>query len=129
LPQDHCFLKDNNTGNRGGDVILIYLLFAMSFAVLVTVFAIQNAMPVTIRFLSWSGNTSFALVVLGSSAAGVLIALLSQAMVQLRLRLSLRQSEKRIHELEKALVKTEILNRDAQFEEKLESDRMLEARG
>jgi uncharacterized membrane protein YciS (DUF1049 family) len=86
-------------------------------------------MPVTIRFLSWNGNTSFALVVLGSAGAGVLIALLSQAMVQLRLRLSLRQAEKRIHELEKALVKTEILNRDAQFEEKLESDRMLEARG
>ncbi|MBC8014366.1 MAG: LapA family protein [Sporomusaceae bacterium] len=86
---------------------MIYLIFAMAFAVLVTLFAIQNDMPVTINFLSWSGNTSFAIIVLGSAGAGVLIALLSQAMAQLRLRLSLRQSEKRVHELEKALVKTE----------------------
>jgi uncharacterized integral membrane protein len=98
----------------------------MGFAVLVTLFAIQNGMPVTINFLSWSGNTSFAIVVLASAGAGVLIALFSQAMVQLRLRLSLRQSEKRIHELEKALVKAEMLNQDARFGEKLESERMLE---
>ncbi len=105
---------------------MIYLIFAMGFAVLVTLFAIQNGMPVTINFLSWSGNTSFAIVVLASAGAGVLIALFSQAMVQLRLRLALRQSEKRIHELEKALVKAEMLNQDARIGEKLESDRMLE---
>jgi len=104
---------------------MIYLIFAMGFAVLVTLFAMQNAMPVTINFLSWSGDTSFAIVVLGSTGAGVLIALLSQGMVQLRLRLSLRQSEKRVHELEQALVKTEILNRDVRLEEKLESNRVI----
>jgi len=104
---------------------MIYLIFAMGFAVLVTLFAMQNAMPVTINFLSWSGNTSFAIVVLGSTGAGVLIALLSQGMVQLRLRLSLRQSEKRVHELEQSLVKTEILNRDIRLEEKLESNRVI----
>jgi len=103
---------------------LIYLIFAMVFAVLVTVFAIQNEMPVTINFLSWSGNTSFAIIVLGSTGTGILIALLSQVMVQLRLRLSLKQSEKRVHELEKTLVKTEILNRDVKFEEKMESNRV-----
>ena len=108
---------------------MIYLIFAMGFAALVSIFAIQNAMLVTINFLTWSGNTSFAAVVLGSALAGVLIALLSQAMVQLRLRLSLQQSEKRVHELEKALVKTEILNRDTKFGEKLESDRVIETRG
>ena len=104
---------------------MIYLIFAMIFAVLVTLFAIQNEMPVTINFLSWSGNTSFAMVVLGSTGAGILIASLGQIMVQLRLRLSLRQSEKRIHELEKALVKTEMLSRDIRFEERLETDRVV----
>ena len=104
---------------------MLYLIFAMAFAALVTLFAIQNALPVTINFLSWSGNTSFALVVLGSTGAGVLIALLSQAMVQLSLRLSLRQSEKRIRELESALIKTEILDRDNRSGEKLESDRII----
>lgn len=97
----------------------------MGFAVLVTLFAIQNGMPVTINFLSWSGNTSFGIVILGSAGTGFLIALLGQLMVQIRLRLSLRQSEKRVHELEKALVKTEMLNRDIKFEEKLESNRVL----
>ena len=104
---------------------MIYLIFAMIFAVLVTLFAIQNEMPVTINFLSWSGNTSFAMVVLGSTGAGILIASLGQIMVQLRLRLSLRQSEKRIHELEKALVKTEMLSLDIRFEERLETDRVV----
>ena len=104
---------------------MLYLIFAMAFAVLVTLFAVQNALPVTINFLSWSGNTSFALVVLGSAGAGVLIALLSQAMVQLRLRLSIGQSERRIHELESALVKAEILNRDNRSGDKLESDRII----
>ena len=107
---------------------MLYLIFAMGCAVLVTLFALQNAMPVTINFLSWSGNTSFAIVVLGSAGAGVLIALLSQGMVQLRLRMSLRQSEARIHELESALIKTEILNRDVRFDEKLDDNRVLEKR-
>lgn len=108
--------------------MLIYLGLAMGFTVLVTLFAIQNAMPVTINFLSWSGSTSFAIVVLGSAGAGFLIAFLSQVIVQLRLRLSLQQSEKRVHELEKALVKTEILNRDTRFGEKVESNLVLETR-
>ena len=104
---------------------MLYLIFAMTFAVLITLFAIQNAMLVTINFLSWSGNTSFAMVVLGSAAAGVLIALLSQAMSQLRLRLSLRQSEKRIHELESELVKTQMLNRNAKSEQIIENNRVI----
>ncbi|QDR81263.1 LapA family protein [Sporomusa termitida] len=108
---------------------MIYLIFAMVFAVLITFFALQNAIPVTIHFLAWSGTTSFAIVVLGSTGAGILIALLSQGMVQLRLRLSLRQAENRIHELEQALIKTEILDRDTRFEEKLAAEQLLETRG
>ena len=108
---------------------MIYLLLAMGFAVLVTLFAIQNATTVTINFFTWSGSTSFAIVVLGSAGAGFLIAFLSQGIVQLRLRLSLREAEKRVHELEKALVKTEIMNQDARFCEKLESERASEMRG
>jgi lipopolysaccharide assembly protein A len=128
-PKNSCSHKGRNSGNKGGGLVLIYLILAMVFSVSVTVFALQNAMPVTINFLSWSGSTSFAVVVLGSTGAGVLIALLSQAMVQLRLRLSLRQSEKRIHELEKALVKTEISNQDTKFIEKLEPEQVLVTRG
>ncbi|EIW15736.1 MULTISPECIES: LapA family protein [Pelosinus] len=97
---------------------MIYLIFAMGFAVLVTIIAIQNSMPVTINFLSWSVNTSFAIVVLASAGAGVLIALLGQWVIQLRLRLSLRQSEKRVHELEKALIKTQMLDQDIRLVEK-----------
>ena len=108
---------------------MLYLIFAMGCAVLVTLFALQNAMPVTINFLSWSGNTSFAIVVLGSAGAGVLIALLSQVMVQLRLRLSLRQSEKRIRELESLLLKTEMANRETVLVGKAASDRVLQTQG
>ena len=105
------------------------MIYLIVFAVLVTLFALQNALPVTINFLSWSGNTSFAIVVLGSAGAGVLIALLSQVMVQLRLRFSLHQSEKRIHELEKALVKAEIAHQDTRSGEKPVADGGLDTGG
>ena len=103
---------------------MIYLILAMVFSVLVTLFAVQNAMSVTINFLTWSINTSFAIVVLSSAGAGIIIALLSQAMIQLRLRLSLQQSEKRVHELEKALAKAEILSQGNRSGDKLEFDQV-----
>ena len=108
---------------------LIYLIIAMGFAVLVALFAIQNAMPCDIYFFVLEWQYLFAIVVLISVGAGLLIALLSQVMVQIRLRLALRQSEKRIQELELELIKAEALNRDTRFGEKLESNRVLETRG
>ncbi|MDI6632507.1 MAG: LapA family protein [Bacillota bacterium] len=51
-----------------------YLILGLLFALLVAVFAVQNATLVDIRFLGWEfKNISLALVVLGAAAGGALM--------------------------------------------------------
>ncbi|HEX6988385.1 MAG TPA: LapA family protein, partial [Bacillota bacterium] len=50
------------------------LLLALLFALLIAIFAAQNAQPVEVRFLSWTWVTSLVLVIVGSAALGVLLA-------------------------------------------------------
>ncbi|MEW6183085.1 MAG: LapA family protein [Bacillota bacterium] len=51
-----------------------YILIGLIFALLVAVFAVQNAAVVNIRFLVWEfKNISLAVVVLGAAAGGALI--------------------------------------------------------
>lgn len=51
-----------------------YLILGLLFALLVAVFAVQNATLVDIRFLSWEfKKISLALVVLGAAAGGALM--------------------------------------------------------
>ncbi|ACX52997.1 hypothetical protein Adeg_1917 [Ammonifex degensii KC4] len=52
---------------------LVFLL-ALVFALLVAIFAVQNAVPVDIRFLGWRfSNVSLVLVILGAAVAGALV--------------------------------------------------------
>ncbi|MGO0123110.1 LapA family protein [Desulfothermobacter acidiphilus] len=52
---------------------LIFLL-ALIFALLVAIFAVQNAIPVSIRFLGWHfSDVSLVLIILGSAVAGALV--------------------------------------------------------
>lgn len=54
-----------------------YLILAMVFALLVAVFAIQNAAVVDIRFFSWTfSGISLVLVILGSAVVGAVFTLL-----------------------------------------------------
>lgn len=51
-----------------------YLILGLLFALLVAVFAVQNATLVDIRFLGWEfKGISLALVVLGAAAGGALM--------------------------------------------------------
>ncbi|MEW6171776.1 MAG: LapA family protein [Bacillota bacterium] len=51
-----------------------YIILGLAFALLVAVFAVQNATVVNIRFLVWEfKNISLAVVVLGAAAGGALI--------------------------------------------------------
>jgi uncharacterized integral membrane protein len=51
-----------------------YLILGLLFALLVAVFAVQNATLVDIRFLGWEfKKISLALVVLGAAAGGALM--------------------------------------------------------
>ncbi|MEW6770162.1 MAG: LapA family protein [Bacillota bacterium] len=52
----------------------LYLILGLLFALLVAVFAVQNATLVDIRFLGWEfKGISLALVVLGAAAGGALM--------------------------------------------------------
>ena len=55
----------------------IFLLISFVIAVLGIVFALQNAVPVTLAFLVWRIDSSLALVLLLALAAGVLVSFLA----------------------------------------------------
>ncbi|HHU50735.1 MAG TPA: LapA family protein [Firmicutes bacterium] len=51
----------------------ILILLTLVFSLLVAVFALQNAYPVTVHFLAWKFEASLALVILFSVLAGALL--------------------------------------------------------
>jgi len=51
----------------------VSLIFALIFAIIVALFAIQNTTIVTIKFLVWQMDLSLVLVILGSVACGALL--------------------------------------------------------
>jgi uncharacterized integral membrane protein len=55
----------------------IFLLISLVIAVLGIVFALQNAIPVTLSFLVWRIDSSLALVLLIALGAGVLVSFLA----------------------------------------------------
>ncbi|MCL2121042.1 MAG: LapA family protein [Clostridiales bacterium] len=77
------------------------LILLMIFAIVVAIFAIQNTLPVIIRFLFWNVNTSLVIVILVSVAAGALMMFL----VDLTKRLSLNKERKERNKQIAALTK------------------------
>lgn len=65
----------------------IYLVMALLFAILVSLFAVQNAVQVDILFLFWRiQSLSLVVVILGSALVGACVAGLVGFVKQLRLR-------------------------------------------
>ncbi|MGE5850816.1 MAG: lipopolysaccharide assembly protein LapA domain-containing protein [Candidatus Methylomirabilota bacterium] len=50
------------------------LILSLALAILVAVFAVQNSVPVTLRFGFWSVETSLVVVILVAVAAGAAVA-------------------------------------------------------
>ena len=80
-----------------------YVVFALMFALLGAVFALQNATAVTVSFAIWSFQTSLVLIVLGSAIVGAMISMLLAAPMQIRLRWALDKANRRSAELETRL--------------------------
>ena len=66
------------------------IIIILLFAIVIAVFAIQNASPVLITFFSWNYQVSLVVVVLGATALGTIIMGLVASFSQLRLRRELR---------------------------------------
>ena len=84
-----------------------YVVFALMFALLGAVFALQNSTAVTVSFAVWSFETSLVLIVLGSAIVGAMISMLLAAPMQIRLRWALDKAKRRSAELETKLAEHE----------------------
>jgi len=81
-----------------------YLLGGLLFALVVAVFAVQNATPVDVSFLVWRfPDLSLVLVIFWSAVLGALVVFLPAFGRQLRLVLKLRELESRNRQLNEEL--------------------------
>ncbi|MBO8127618.1 MAG: LapA family protein [Peptococcaceae bacterium] len=78
-----------------------YLFLLLIFAIVVAIFAVQNAGPVTIHFLVWAfEDISLSLVVLGSVAVGAVMALIFGFIRQLKLSWRIRELTAKVADLQ-----------------------------
>ncbi len=87
----------------------LWLIIAIVVAILAVIFALQNAIPITVSFLTWKFESSLALVLLIAIALGVLMSLMVSVPSKIKnMKLILNQKRK-INELEENLqVRSEI---------------------
>ncbi len=77
------------------------LIVALLFALVIAVFAIQNATLVDIQFLAWTlSGISLVLVILGSSAAGAIVVAVLGLFKQFKWSRRIREQQERIKRLE-----------------------------
>ncbi len=86
------------------------LIWGIIFALLVAVFSIQNAGPVSLVFFTWRFETSLVVVVLGGIALGAIIMGLFSSFKQFKLKRKLKKLkfEKENLEVEKKELETNI---------------------
>ena len=75
-------------------------VLSLIFALVVAVFALQNAAAVDVNFLVWNVNVSQALIVLISAIFGALAVLLLSLVKQMKLKSSIRGDKKTITSLQ-----------------------------
>lgn len=86
----------------------IYSLLAIFFALLVAIFAVQNAVAVNINFLTWQfSGISLVLVILGSAAFGALVVFLLGLVRQVRVSREIRKLRNENHRLAGDLARLE----------------------
>jgi len=84
-------------------MVQLLLILALLFALGVAVFAVQNAEPITVNLIRWQLETSLVVVVVGSAAAGALVAGLIGFIRQVRASWRIRQLQGQVHRLEQRL--------------------------
>ncbi|HHX50977.1 MAG TPA: LapA family protein [Clostridia bacterium] len=81
-----------------------YWILALVFALIVAIFAIQNASLVDIKFFNWEfADISLVLVILGSAAVGAIIIFILGSIKQVRLVWKMKEAEGKIKKLENEL--------------------------
>jgi uncharacterized integral membrane protein len=96
----------------------LQLIVAIIVAILAVVFALQNAVPITVSFLTWRFESSLALVLLIVLALGILMSLLVSVPSMIRTRKIISNQKKKIQKLEIGLQK----ETESKIEEEIESE-------
>ncbi|MEW6214023.1 MAG: LapA family protein [Nitrospirota bacterium] len=81
----------------------LFLIVALVMAVLVVIFALQNAIPITVTLFVWKFEGSLALVLLLSLALGVIMGLLVSMPAIIKKSWKISNQNKKIEELERSL--------------------------
>lgn len=81
----------------------LLLIVGIIIAILAVVFALQNAVPITVSFLVWKFESSLALVLLIAIALGILMSLLVSVPSIIKRRGMISSQKKQIKQLEKSL--------------------------
>ena len=103
----------------------LQLIVAIIVAILAVVFALQNAVPITVSFLTWRFESSLALVLLITLALGILMSLLVSVPSMIKTRKMISSQKKKIQELESGLQKETGIKINEEIEEE-ESELPLE---
>lgn len=72
----------------------IYLFIAAFIAILAVVFALQNAIPITVSFLIWRVESSLALILIVAFIAGLIVSFLFNTLTHIK-RTRATSSEKK----------------------------------
>jgi len=83
----------------------LQLIVAIIVAILAVVFALQNAVPIIVSFLTWRFESSLALVLLITLALGIIMSLLVSVPSMIKRRKMISSQKKKIQELESGLQK------------------------
>lgn len=78
----------------------LFLISALVFSLLVAVFAVQNAVQVTVNFLFWNFQTSLVVVILSAAVIGALVMLSVAMFRQLSLTKKIKECEVRAKKLD-----------------------------
>jgi len=84
---------------------IIYLI-ALLFILLVAIFAVQNPIPIMLKFLVWEFQVPFVIVLISVTVVSVIIAVILGLVRQMRLRSEIRTLMSTMREMEERL-KTE----------------------
>ncbi len=77
-----------------------YLLLTIVISIIVAIFAVQNAMSVSLNFFVWNFDTSLVIVILGSFLLGVLVGAIYLLVVKARHYLQVKKLHEEIAALQ-----------------------------
>ena len=79
----------------------IFLLIAALIAVLAVIFALQNAVPITVSFLFWQVKSSLALILIVAFIAGLITSFLFNILSNIKRTRATASQEKQVEETKK----------------------------